>query len=280
RSVTAIGDQITNGRNMWTGPSLPGASVPILGIPVGSYLLVAQAMVDGKPYRGTQTADIRPEGPSEIAIPVEAGVDLMGSLSVEGPGAEKYFGGSVSLVPGDGLPWNRPPLRASVNKDGSFKIAGVPAGVWDINASPLPSGGYIKSMKLGDQDVLTEAMEIRADTTASLKIVMGTQAAILEGTVIGGDQPARAFVVLAPEEKFREVLSFYRFAVSDDKGHVEIKGVMPGRYRIYAFEEFEQRSIQDPDFLKPYESAGVAVNLREGQNEAQKLSVIPAGVSK
>jgi protocatechuate 3,4-dioxygenase beta subunit len=276
RSITAIGDQLADGMNMWTGPSPPGASVQISQIPPGTYLLVAQATVDGKPYRGVQTAYIGPEGPSEIAIPVEPGIDLAGSVSVEGPGAEKYYTGSVSLVPGDNLPLNGPPLRASVNKDGSFKIAGVPPGVWDINAGPLPSGGYVKSMRLGDQDVLTEEMAIHSTTTAALKIVLSTQGAILEGTVMQQDQSARSFVLLAPEAKLRDVIGFYRFAVSDDKGHFEIKGVRPGRYELYAFEELNQRSVQDADFLKPFESAGVAVTLHEGQNEPRKISVIPA----
>jgi hypothetical protein len=276
RSVIAIGDQLSNRMNMWTGPSPPGVTVQISQIPSGSYLLVADALVDGKRYRGLQTVYIGPEGPSEIAIPVEPGIDLAGIVSVEGPGAEKVFASSVSLVPGDGLPWNGPPLRASVNKDGSFKIAGVPPGVWDINAGPIPPGGYVKSMRLGDQDVLTEEMAIRSTTTALLRIVLGTQAAILEGTVMQQDQPARAMVVLTPDAKFRDVLSFYHFTASDDKGHFEIKGVTPGRYRLYAFEELDQRSVQDADFLKPFESAGVAVTLREGQNESQKLSMIPA----
>ncbi len=278
RSVTAIGEQLTNGMNMWTGPSPPGLSVQISQIPAGSYLLIAQAFVDGKRYRGVQTAYIGPDGSSEIAIPVEPGIDLEGNVSVEGPGAEKVVASTVSLVPGDGIPWNGPPLRASVNKDGSFKIAGVPPGVWDIDAGPIPNGGYVKSMRLGDQDVLTEEMAIRSSTTAPLKIVLGTLAAILEGTVTQQDQPARAVVVLAPESKLRDVIGFYRFAVADDKGHFEIKSVNPGRYQLYAFEEFDRQSIQDPDFLKPFESAGVAVTLREGQNETQKISMIRAGV--
>ena len=276
RSVTAIGDQIANGMNTWTGPSPPGVTVQISGIPPGTYLLVGQATVDGKPYRGVRTVDIRPEGPGEITIPVEAGIDLAGSLSVEGPGAEKFSATSVSLDPGDGLPWRGPPLRASVNKDGSFKIAGVPPGVWDIGVSPLPTGGYIKSLRLGDQDVLTEDMTVHSTTTAPLKIVLGTQAGSLEGTVTQQDRARRAFVVLAPEAKFRDVRSFYHFAASDDKGHFEIKGVTPGRYRLYAFEEVDQRSVQDADFMKPFESAGVTVTLREGKNEPRNISMIPA----
>jgi hypothetical protein len=169
------------------------------------------------------------------------------------------------------------PLRASVNKDGSFKIHEVPPGIWDINVGPIPPNGYLKSMHLGDQDVLTEDMTIGPSTTEPLNIVLSTRAAAIEGDVFQGDQPARAVVLLAPEEKFRHVLSFYRSATADDRGHFEIRSAAPGRYQLFAFDEFDSRSIQDPDFLKPFESAGVPVVLREGSNDAQKLSRILTG---
>jgi hypothetical protein len=241
----------------------------------GSYVLVAQAIIDGKRYRGVQTIDLGPQGLRDLAIPIEAGIDLFGSVSIEGPDAGKHAASFVSLVPGDDIPWNAPPLRANVNKDGSFKIAGVPPGIWDINAGPIPPGGYLKSMRLGDQDVLTEEMLIRSSTAEPLKIVLSTRAATIEGDVVQGDQPTRAAVLLAPDGKFRHVTSFNRFAAADDQGHFEIKNATPGEYRLYAFEELDQRSIQDRDFLKPFEKSGVPVTLREGPNDSQKLSLIP-----
>jgi hypothetical protein len=242
----------------------------------GSYVLVAQATIDGKRYRGVQTINLGAQGLRDIAIPLEPTIDLAGTLSIEGPDAAKHAPSFVSLVPGDDIPWNAPQLRANVNKDGSFKIAGVPPGIWDINAGPVPSGGYIKSMRLGDQDVLTEEMMIRPSTAESLKIVIGTRAATIEGDVLQGDQPMRAMVLLTPDGKFRHVTSFNRFTATDDKGHFEIKNATPGQYQLYAFDEFDQRNIQDPDFLKPFEKYGLPVTLREGPNDSQKLSMIPA----
>ena len=250
-------------------------SVPMLA--TGSYVLIALASIDGTQYRGTQSIDLGPQGLHDITISIEPSVDLVGSVSIEGPDAAKHAASFVSLVPGDDIPWNAPPLRASVNKDGSFKIPNVPPGVWDIDAGPIPAGGYLKSMRLGDQDVLTEEMAIRSSTTEPLKIVIGTRAATVEGDVAQGDEATHAVVLLAPDGRFRHVTSFYKFAATDDKGHFEIKGAAPGEYRLYAFEEFDARSIQDPDFLKPFEKSGVPVTLREGPHASQKLTSIPSG---
>lgn len=246
----------------------------------GSYVVVAQASIDGKQYRGSQAVELGSQSIHDLAIPIEATIDLAGSVSVVGLDASKQGVSVVSLTPGDDIPWNAPPLRANVSKDGSFKIPGVPAGIWDINVT-IPEGGYIKSMLLGDADVLTEDMTIRPSTTEPLKIVLSTHAAKLEGSVFQGDEPVPATVVLAPEAKLRHVLGFYRTVSADEKGHFEINRARPGEYRLFAFEELDQGSIQDPDFLKPFEKFGLPVTLREGSNESQKLSVIrsapPAG---
>ena len=110
-----------------------------------------------------------------------------------------------------------------------------------------------------------------------MKIVLSTRAATLEGDALLGDQPTRAVILLTPDGKFRQVTSLYSLAAADEKGHFEIKNATPGEYRLYAFEEFDPQSIQDPDSLKPFEKSGVPVILREGANASQKLSVIRIG---
>jgi Carboxypeptidase regulatory-like domain len=273
-SIAASSDDLANRMNMGTGVSQPDYNFRFDQFLAGSYTLLAQATAEGKRYRGVQRIEVGPDGAHDLAIALEPAIDLSGSVSVEGPDAAKYSASFVSLSPGDGIPSNGPPLHANVGKDGRFTITNVPPGIWDINAGPIPPGGYIKSMYLGDQDVLTEEMAIGPSTSAPLKIVLGTQAATVAGDVTSGDKPARAAVLLAPDGKFHHVLSFYGYAPTDDKGHFEIKGVTPGNYKLYAFEEFDPQSIQDPEFLPPFEQAGAPVTLREGAKTTKNLNVM------
>ena len=274
-SVTIGRQDIGNGMRTGVGVSTPDYNFGSPQLAPGLYVLVAQATIDDKLYRGVQTINLGSQPLHDIAIPIEASIDLTGTVSVEGPDGGKYAASFVSLVSGDDISGNGPPLRANVNKDGSFKIAGVPPGIWDINAGPIPSTGYIKSMRLGDQDVLAEDMTIRPSTSEALKIVFSTHAAKLEGDVFQGDQPTRAVVLLAPEAKLRHMIGFYRTVTTDEKGHFEIDRARPGEHRLFAFQDLDQQSIQDPDFLKPFERYGVPVTLREGPNDPQKLSLIP-----
>ncbi|HLK46496.1 MAG TPA: carboxypeptidase-like regulatory domain-containing protein [Bryobacteraceae bacterium] len=243
----------------------------------GSYVLVAQATAGGRSYRGVQNVEVGFNDISDLSIALQPSIDLAGSVAVEGPGAARYSPAPVSLVPGEGTAFKGPQPRAIVNKDGTFKIANVPPGVWDINPGRIPPGGYLKSMRLGDQDVLTEEMVIGPSTDVQLKIVISTQAAELQGEVSRNGQPARALVLLVPEVRYRHVLSYYRTVAADPNGHFEIKNAAPGTYALFAFEEFDRQLIEDPEFLKPFEAAGVPVTLREGENPPQKISVITPG---
>jgi hypothetical protein len=107
-----------------------------------------------------------------------------------------------------------------------------------------------------------------------LKIVISTRAATIQGDVTRNGKTVRALVLLAPEPRWRHVLSFYRMVSADANGHFEIKNAVPGAYQLYAFDELDRESIQDPEFLKPFEPAGEPVTLREGENPPRKLLVI------
>jgi hypothetical protein len=84
-------------------------------------------------------------------------------------------------------------------------------------------------------------------------------------------------VVLIPQEKERrDREAFYRTMTSDLSGQFTFKGVAPGEYRVYAWEEAEYGSWMDPDFLKPVESRGEAVSVSESGRQAVQVNLIPA----
>ena len=83
--------------------------------------------------------------------------------------------------------------------------------------------------------------------------------------------------VIAPSGRYEQVLSFYAFANADDAGHFEIKGITPGRYKLFAFEELDPSSFGDPGFLKPYQASSEAFEIREGERIERKTPLIPAG---
>jgi hypothetical protein len=244
----------------------------------GRHILVAQLTAGDKRYRGVQTVELASGAEQQVTIPLQPTADLSGVVQVEGQGAEKYRRFEVSLVSGDGVPGFGGSPRAKTKDDLHFTLSNVPAGVWDINVDPIPAGGFVKGMYLGDQDVLTADMVIGPKSPTTLKIVISTQGAKLEGDLAGDPlkDGARATILLAPARKISRALSFFHTKVTDAKGHFSMDSLSPGQYNVFAFEDLAPDAYLDPEFLKPFAKWGQPVELREGQTASAKPRLIPA----
>ena len=255
---------------MTVGP--PDFTFRMAGLRPGMYKAVAHASAHGKEYRGIQEIQLIRE--TDVTVPLEPTVELSGAVTIEGPDAGKYSISQVSLSPGDQLPNSRP-LRAAVGKDGTFKFPAVLPGAWDIGANPIPPGGYIKSMHLGDQDVLREEMVIHSSTAAPLKIVVSTAGAVVEGDVEGGEPGTLYAILLAPAGKAEDLESLRHSTQTDDKGHYQLKGISPGKYQLWAFAPMPMQAGLD---VKAFEAEAVNVELKEGQKLTQNLKpTMPGG---
>jgi hypothetical protein len=257
-----------------TGAGPPKYEFETGGVLPGEYLLVATVSGNGRPYRGVQRVVVNAGAENQATVKLEPGIDLVGSLKIEGGSKEVEH--QVVLTPGDGLSYNSTPPQTHVKADGNFVIPGVVPGIWDIGVQPIPEGGYVKSMRLGAQDVLTEDMVIRSDTTEPLHIVVSTRGGILEGDVRAdsGKEAGPANVLAAPDGKYSHVLSFYIAVNADEKGHFKLKGFTPGPYKLYAFDALEYCAWCDPDFLKPFARQGEPVQVTEGVNPSKEVRLI------
>jgi protocatechuate 3,4-dioxygenase beta subunit len=244
----------------------------------GPYTIVATLSAEGREYRVVERMELPPAG-QEITLHLERGIDLTGRVDLEGTGDRPAGPFRVTLSSGDSFPGRSRPA-AEAKPDGSFTIPNLFPGIWDINVQPVPHGGYIKAMLLGDQDVLTDDMTITPSTHEPLRIVLSTRGGVVTGMVTvpqGVPKSARARVLLAPSGRYEHVLSYYAVTAADDAGHFEFKSVTPGRYKLYAFEELEPGSYEDPGFLKPFEKLSEAFDVPEGGHVSRQVPLIQAG---
>jgi hypothetical protein len=54
-----------------------------------------------------------------------------------------------------------------------------------------------------------------------------------------------------------------------------LRGIAPGDYKLFSWEEAESGSWEDPEFLKPFEEKGERVSLLDGVRKALNLTAIP-----
>ena len=270
------------GLTMGSGAGPPRYEFSLRGFAPGTYTLIADTEWRGRHYRAEQEIHASADDNGEVAVALQPGTSLSGTVRVTGPDAAKSMPAFVNLVSPQPIGIRGAPPRAKVGADGTFKFDDVPPGIWDINVSPIPRGGYIKSMMLGSQDVLREDMRITARTSAPLNIVVATKGATLKGDVTDeSGKGASGVVVLAPRGSGSALLSAYRIASIDDEGHFEISGIPAGAYRAYAFDAYNLQA-DGPEGLEPFAARAVEVNLADEQTATQdlKLIAVPAGAKQ
>jgi protocatechuate 3,4-dioxygenase beta subunit len=244
-------------------------------VSTGRHRLIAYAEVNGHNYRSDQMVDVEPS--NNIVINFVEGTALSGTLTIEGESLKQRGPYTVRLTPADDTPMNRQQFSAEVKGNGTFEMQNVFPGVWDVTVTPRPPGSYVKSMRLGEQDVLTKDMKLEEGVRKPLAIVISTKGAVVSGNVIGkdGGTGVRSRLLLAPAGKNEDAASFYKTTLSDAKGYFEFQGVAPGSYRVYAFDRMKLDEYGKPDFLKPFGAiAGDAFDVAEGARISHDATLI------
>jgi hypothetical protein len=93
-----------------------------------------------------------------------------------------------------------------------------------------------------------------------------------------GEPVAGAQIVLVPDPRFDTGRSpdRYKIAASDTTGEFYIRGIAPGRYLAFAFEELEAKFYFDPEFLNRFSTRGVPVQFGENSLARPEIQVITA----
>ena len=75
--------------------------------------------------------------------------------------------------------------------------------------------------------------------------------------------------------RYRDNLNERSFSTDQD-GKFTVRGLTPGNYKLFAWEDIEPFSYFDPDILREYEQKGKAVTVHESGKESVEMKIIPA----
>jgi hypothetical protein len=160
--------------------------------------------------------------------------------------------GSITVEAGVGD--YRMNISPILNANGSSNF-NVPAGLQDV---------YVKSIRLGNIDVLNNGLHLERPPAATLDIVIGTKLGLIDGFVTVGPQQEAGdvSVVLIPDVRRRTDL--FKSTTSDLSGRFHFDRVPPGDYKIFAWSAVDDGAWFDPDFMTTQENGGKPVHVDSG----------------
>jgi hypothetical protein len=259
----------------------PDGQFEVRGVGPGSY--VARASVDAYAQTLTARQDIKVVAADVDGIKLvpAAAFTVSGHLRIEGRPAAAITQYTVNLraaeapedsglsISGDSFAGNAP-----VDHFGAFQWTNVNPGTYYVQLySGADRDSFLKSVTLGGRNI---DAEFTISGAAVVDVVASPKGGTVEGVVLDHDQPvANATVVVVPEEKYRKISSHFGVDTSDQNGRFTIRGLAPGSYSVFAWQDIGGDFYYDADFLKSQESNATALKVEEGSRQKMELKLSP-----
>jgi hypothetical protein len=240
----------------------------------GSYTLSAYWFDEGKSYVAKQNIDVGNADVEGVTLTIAPGMTINGRVIWDGkPGLE---GDELSVSPYSAEQIMDFGSAARVSPNGAFTLKDISESTYQLFVNGMSRDCYIKAIRYGMEDALYDGFTVQRGTDASLEVTLSSRGARVQGAVADADglPVAGAWAVLVPEEAHRGQTHMYKETTTDQYGHFELRGIPPGDYKLFSWDQVENGAWQDPEFLKPFEEKGEEVKLQEGESKSVNLTAI------
>jgi protocatechuate 3,4-dioxygenase beta subunit len=174
--------------------------------------------------------------------------------------------------------------RIKLKADGSGDFTDLVTGSYSLEQYDLPPALYIASARQGERDALADGIDI-SNQPSILEIHLRQDAAVFRGKVSDAQgQPMHAAAVfLIPELPQGEGhrVGMWVADATDQDGHFEITGIIPGRYLAYAAFGVDwygggghTLSYVDPEFVASFRDRAIPVTFEANGELTRDLRLL------
>jgi hypothetical protein len=260
----------------YSGKSFVQTGYAIDGVAPGSYI-VSAATADGMETAATR---IRIRNVA-LRVNLELGAGLAIGGRVSNPAGLPMDLRNARLLLSEMDPSLPKPAAATIGANNQFSFAAVHPGNYTVRIDGLIDDQYMIGAVYGSTDVLEKPMPVAygpPSLLSELEIRIGLDGGRIAGAVYDRNNSlfSGAQVILVPTSVSRFRFDRYRTAIAGSDGQFTIRGIAPGEYKLFAWENLEPNAYLNIDFMRPYEDSGAPVLIEPGGTASVPLRVIPA----
>ena len=216
-----------------------------------------------------------------VSVAVTPGITIPGRIRIEGnsPAGQNPYSRLMPMLQTGGGSILTAALQGGIPRpaaDGTFSLTKITPGNYKLVVNGLDPTMYIKDAHIDRTDVL-QGIAIGNRVDGALEIVLSTNAGQVDGTIVdaAGKPVSGVQAVLIPD-RLRNRSDLFKTATSGANGRFTMRGITPGDYKLFAWEDIEPFSYFDSDVLRPFEALGKTVRIQENSRETAEVKIIPA----
>ena len=224
--------------------------------------------------------DVQGSNIDNLTLTVTPGLAVPGRVRIDGPQAnpadlQRVTISLQSTTGGFSILTLMQAGGARPAQDGSFSVPRVAPGEHKLVVGGLGQTLYLKEARFGQSDA-SNPITISEPINGSLEIVLRPNPGQVTGNVVDATmKPVAGVQVVLIPDRTRDRQDHYTTAGTDQEGRFTLRGITPGDYRIFSWEDIEPFSYFDAAVLGQYEAAGKAVRVQEGAAENVEVRIIP-----
>ncbi len=248
-------------------------SVEIAGVLPGSYTLSAFWFEDGRRYQARQSIEVGNANVEGVNLTIMPGIAVSGRIVWDGKPSLDRDELLVSISPAD----SRISFNSPARVVGSlFVLKDVFDGNYRLSVLGQSKDCYIQSIRYGANEALEGGFTVVRGTQSSLEVTISSRGARVEGAVTDQDKLpiTGVWVVLVPDQARRDQPRLYRKVATDQFGHYLLRGIAPGDYKVFCWDEVEDGAWEDPEFVKTYEDRGQKISVQEADAKTADVVAI------
>jgi hypothetical protein len=216
----------------------------------------------------------------KLSVTVTPGITIPGRIRIEGspPAGQDPYSRLTPMLQTGGGSILTAALQGGIPRpaaaDGTFSLTKINPGNYRLVVNGMDPTMYIKDAHIDRMDVL-QGIAIGNRVDGALEIVLSTNAGQVDGTIVdaAGKPVSGVQAVLIPD-RLRNRTDLFKTATSGANGRFTVRGITPGDYKLFAWEDIEPFSYFDSDVLRPFEALGKTVHIQENSRETAEVKIL------